>query len=281
MWTNSYWDMLYDLYWQPDYVGLKSIPQHHWLQTETTVTIPKSMVNLQGPLYRRTRKGSDYWRFVKSREETFNHIFTLALSILPGTFISKIFGTFCAIDKPENFQSLQRNTRQRYGWKDDANVTTPDILLVSPETILAVELKFNAPTSPDQLAKYIHILTLEHMLSPQPKTLKLLYILNKNPEKYLPHHIKQSLASIQTLTADDLLTFTNNSHTQNFIQQNPKIITYVLQNTTIYGTTWSDLRKELTKISKSLDTTEGDQTLTHIVAGLIHEIEVHPLSKAV
>ena len=46
------------------------------------------MTNPKGPLYRRVYSGQTYWDFVKKKEETFNHIFDLALAIAPGEVVN-------------------------------------------------------------------------------------------------------------------------------------------------------------------------------------------------
>jgi hypothetical protein len=78
-WTKNYWDIVGEFYWVPSYLGLKSIPRRHWAIDGEMVSVPKEMTNTTGPLYRRVRSGREYWDFVRRQEETFNHIFNLAL----------------------------------------------------------------------------------------------------------------------------------------------------------------------------------------------------------
>src|SRR5690606_34319423 len=62
-WTGAYWDLLERLYWSPQYLGLKSIPQDQWTVDGDTVSIPKDLTNKNGPLYRRIRSGDEYWTY--------------------------------------------------------------------------------------------------------------------------------------------------------------------------------------------------------------------------
>jgi len=89
-WTKKYWDIVDQFYWTPNYLGLKSIPREQWTIEDGVVSIPRDMTNPNGPLYRRTRSGDEYWSFVRRQEETFNHIFDLAFAILPGDVVSDV-----------------------------------------------------------------------------------------------------------------------------------------------------------------------------------------------
>ena len=89
-WTSKYWDAVDDFFWTPGYLGLESIGRKYWTIDGDMVSIPKTMTNPKGPLYRRVQSGDDYWNFVPRQEETFNHIFNLAFAVLPGDVADRI-----------------------------------------------------------------------------------------------------------------------------------------------------------------------------------------------
>ena len=177
--------MLNQFYWSPQYIGLKSIPQNLWQRDGANVTIPLELVNPNGPLYRRTKKGEEYWGYVHRQEETFNHIFSLAFAMLPGSVIRDVLAQFTPLGDHEDFQPLGCEIRHRYGWDESTNITTPDGYFIGQGHLLAVELKFNAKTSPDQLAKYLLLMVSEEIFQNRKMDLRLLYIFSRDPSSCL------------------------------------------------------------------------------------------------
>jgi len=160
-WARIYWDIVEHFYWAPQYLGLKSIPQRYWVKSDDRVSVPQEMTNPDGPLYRRLRKINAFWPYVQRQEETFNHVFDIATAILPPSELAALFCPLAGMPGHQGLEALGQDIRPRYNWGEHENITAPDAMLVSPVTALAVELKFNAKTSLDQLAKYIGLLMME------------------------------------------------------------------------------------------------------------------------
>lgn len=196
MWPQRYWDIVSELFWVPSYLGLKSIPQKYWIKSKTTVSVPREMTNPSGPLYYRLRSGDEYWDFIRRQEETFNHVFNLAFSIAPGDVIAKIFGALGGAQKAHNYQVPKETIGERYPWMGTANVTTPDAYFIANDSVLAVEIKFNASASLDQLAKYIVLIASEETYGKDCSELFLFYI--------FPSHASRKFES-QTSIAPDVL----------------------------------------------------------------------------
>lgn len=188
-WTDKYWDAIHDLYWVPQYLGLKSIPQKQWIKTDTTVTIPRNLTNPSGPLYRRIQSGDEYRDYIRRQEEIFNHIWNIALAVLPGDVIADLFNHFLNWRADCVYSSHTGTVGKRYSALSKGNVTTPDCLLIADEVLLAIEIKFNAHTSLDQIAKYLSVLVAEEQLGLIRNRLGLLYVY---PEDAKERFIKET-----------------------------------------------------------------------------------------
>lgn len=277
-WTEKYWDAVDQFYWAPQYIGLKSIPQRFWSIEGESVSIPKEMVNPSGPLYRRLRSGEDYWEYVRRQEETFNHIFSLAFAILPGDVIGELLGGFTGAGYGHFYESIGREFRFRYGWGRNVNITTPDGFFIAEGSILAVELKFNAKTSLDQLAKYSVLLAAEDHLSNKHKSLDLLYIFNRDPVTAFQQQAGFKHDTFGGHVFDDLHAAVSNKTVSSFLQDNEAAVRSALDRININCISWHCLCDALRSFSNSTGEGRGDRTLKKLVEGLMTEIECHPLS---
>lgn len=280
-WTRKYWEILDHLYWSPHYLGLKSIPQKHWTIDGDRVSIPRTMTNSKGPLYRRLRSGAEYWDFVRRQEEVFAHIFDLTFAVLPGDVVGDVLHPFVGVTARHAYESLGTQVRTRYGGGEHDNVTTPDAFLVAPEAILAVELKFDAKTSLDQLAKYLMLFTAEERLMGTRTDLNLLYVLNRDPRATLEKQLGFVATEIDETLFERLRDAVKNERVHKFLDEHSSAAKDTLRRLRVQGVTWQMLLDRLTELSRSLAhaTSAGDRTLKRLIDGLISEIRDHPLAK--
>jgi len=279
-WTRKYWDAIDLLYWTPKYLGLSSIPVDSMEVHGDTVTIPKSMTNRRGPLYRRTRSGKDYWEYVQRQEETFNHIFDITFAILPGNVVSKIFNNFTRSGSDHKFESIGREIYQRYGWGINDNITSPDGYFVSSSSVLAVELKFNAKTSLDQLAKYVYLLVMEEKREGPKKHLDLVYITPSDPVEKFVKQVGLQPSEVSEALFPQLLAAAGNSTVRSWLNTDAARFRDVLNRLTVHCISWQEFARSLENFSKPLSKSPGDQTMSRLIGGLVTEIYRHPLSKA-
>lgn len=277
-WTEKYWDAVDLFYWAPQYIGLKSIPQRYWSVEGKSVSIPREMVNPTGPLYRRLRSGEDYWEYVRRQEETFNHVFSLAFAILPGDVIGELLGKFTGAGYGHSYESIGREFRSRYGWGTHVNITTPDALFIAKGSILAVELKFNAKTSLDQLAKYSVLLAAEAGLSEGIASLDLLYIFNRDPIVTFEQQIGFRHDTFCGHHFDSLLGSVTNSAIRQYLKDHEVSVRSILDRININCINWQTVFDALESLSVSLGEERGERTLKNLVEGLMVEIARHPLS---
>ena len=271
-WTDTYWDAVNEFYWVPSYLGLKSIPRKKWTVTADSVSIPRALTNPSGPLYRRTINSTDYPIFVRRQEETFNHIFNLALSLLPGRLISDVFGSFFEDWREANLGLASPEYYRSYPWISGANITSPDCFLIASNSILAIEIKFNAKTSLDQQAKYVALITSEVVYGNSQGNLALMYIYPKDAEERFLKQTSISPNNVNENCLPVLIDRCTNETVRNFLKQERQTAEYVLSVLDVCCIAWESMRKRLRQVSAGLTDSYGDQALANVLGGLQLEI---------
>ena len=103
-----------------------------------------------------------------------SHIFNLTLAIagdeVAGRLIFKPLG-FAGNDP---IKSLGREVKARYGWK--GNVTQQDGFLVTPDSIVGIELKLGSKISSEQVLKYVTLMHREEFITGKRPNAGLLFI---------------------------------------------------------------------------------------------------------
>lgn len=278
-WTDHYWEAVNGFYWVPSYLGLKSIPRKLWEVHDDRVSIPKELTNPNGPLYRRTINSIDFPEFVRRQEETFNHIFNLTFSMLPGEVISRLFGEFINEEARVDYTLAGSAHCRQYPWIAGANVTTPDAFFLADDSVLAVEIKFNAKTSLDQLAKYVSLIAGEVIYGAGQTNLALLYIFPKeaavtfqNQTSVAPEKVDERLFPILTESC-------TNKTVQGFLRSEKEAVIDVLSKLQVSCISWSSLLNRLRQYTSLLGESDGEKTLRRVLDGLALEIERHPLAR--
>jgi hypothetical protein len=139
-WNEKYWDVINRCYWNPTYIGLKSIPQKHWLQRDDLVCVPQGLVNQDGPFYVRKSKVGENRDRLQLGEEPLNDLFNLTFAIAADAIVSKLLFNNIGISDPGPFESLGSEMGKRFGW-GESNITQPDGFFTSANSLLGVELK--------------------------------------------------------------------------------------------------------------------------------------------
>ncbi len=277
-WTDKYWDAIHDLYWFPRYLGLKSIPQKLWTKTETTVTIPRTLTNPSGPLYRRIQSGAEYQTYVRRQEEIFNHIWNIALAVLPGDVVADLFNPLLGWQSDCDYSSHKGTTGDRYKSLSDGNVTSPDCLLLSERAVLAIEIKFNARTSLDQIAKYLSVLVAEEELGGVRGRLGLLYVYPTDAHRRFTREVGQAPAAIASMALDKIEAATEHPVVRKYMKENRERFKSALERLTVACITWNDVSSCINEYVRELGNEKGDRTLSRVLSGLESEVRSHPLS---
>jgi hypothetical protein len=277
-WTKKYWEIIDYLYWVPSYIGLKSIPQKLWNEKEDMICIPKSKVNMSGPIYTRDKKIKDFMPYVRRIEEMFNNIFDLVFAILPEDVNAEIWSRCTGEEYKKPLKSFGLNIRPRYGWTEHENITQVDGYFISEETVLSVELKFNAKTSRDQLVKYIYLMMLEEKYAGKKKQVHLLYIFNKTPYESLQKQLDCAPENIADLNPRDLQMACKNKKVCRYVEEHFEDFQDILKRLKLFSMDYTEFTNVLSTFSKMQQDDVGGRTLKRLLEGLIYETEVHPLS---
>lgn len=276
-WTEKYWDALEQLYWTPKYLGLKSIPQRHWQVTRDRVSIPLSMTNPTGPLYRRNTTGKEFSKKVRQYEETFNHVFEIAFGILDGEFTNDIFSRLLGSDIEDSLRSYGRELGSEFGHPKLYDICQPDGFFSGKHRSLAVELKFDAKTSLDQLAKYLLALSVEREFTGVRKPVSLIYIA-PDPENLLRDAFPFSVDEIGASKLEEILAAARPSVREPLIRISATASS-VLDDMALRAFSWSEFDKVLQSFSADFLTEDpANRTVARLIRGLSDEIRSNPAS---
>jgi hypothetical protein len=273
-WNAKYWDALDQLYWDPDYLGLRSIAQLRWRRSDGWISVPDPEVNLSGPLYTRGRNSSAWRDHLHRQEEILNHLFNLTFAIAPDDLIARTLLHHLEILDPGPFQSLGREVRQRYGW--GANNMQQDGLFVSEAVAVGIEMKLTATSSATQIAKYAALLMWEERYSGKKTHLGLLYIV---PATAMKNHWRKCGLQGPVIDAD-FVDRTNGielpSEIRALIDNNPEHWRSTLSRMKLAVISWHQLRDRLDRVRGELNpSTPGDQTLVRLISGFLDQLGVH------
>ncbi|MEP2530146.1 hypothetical protein [Shimia sp.] len=269
--------MLEQIYWTPDYLGMKSIPQRFWQKEQGRVSVPDDMVNFKGPLYRRVTTAKTFPEFANRQEELFNHIFDFTFGILDERGARQVFSSTCGKEASSPLYSLGADFGKQIGDPSLRDFSQPDGFFVAEDWVLGVEIKFNASTSLDQIAKYILAFATEYAFSQQSKKYSLLYI-SPRPEKLLTEHLEKCGGQFVCPGFEVLLNGAKNS-IKGRLEEKKTPIHYVLSNLQIVSISWQDFALALQSyLERYCGTDVPNLTHQKLVQGLIHEIFKHPHS---
>lgn len=276
VWIYKYWDIIEQIYWSPRYVGMKSIPQKYRREENGFICIPVKSINNAAPIYRRERKMEDLKTYLHAKEEVLNHIFDLTFSIAPDSMINDILLKPLGFIDSGTFESIGRESFNRYGWGKYDNITQHDGLFASKKSAVGIELKLLSRSSLEQIAKYVALLTWEELYNGPKEQLGLLFIV---PGFSMKNHWDKCgldgpvvnrafLETFRTLKLPALITGLFDRHSDH--------VGSVLDRITLGVISWENLRQRMISLQESLDLSHrGDQTLAKLIQGFLCQLEAH------
>ena len=274
-WNRKYWDMLANIYWTPRFMGLTSISRKKWTTSQNHIGIPKNEIPANASIYVRTRAEAEQMAYLRSQEETLNHVFNLTLAIAGDEVVRRLFFKPLGFDGNGPIKSLGREVKARYGWK--GNVTQQDGFLVTPDSIVGIELKLGSKTSSEQVLKYVTLMHREELITGNRPNVGLLFIVpdtsrdsiweqcgisgsGEIDESYLDGEITQNLAE----------------HMQKRIEEHGKAYRGLLNRLNLAVTSWSDFDESMSEIVSDLAPHRaGDQTLIKLLEGFQAQLRDH------
>lgn len=272
VWHNKYWDALDNLYWTPKHLGLKSIGKSNWGEDPRLIQFPRSLVGKAGTIYTREGTYASNAERMRALEETLNHVFDLTFGIVADEVIATLLHKAAGIDDTGPFERLGREAGSRYGWR--GNVTQHDGFFVSRSSILCVELKLGSKTSPEQVFKYIAMISAEEARG-QRSEVALLYV---TPQE-APAIWQQAGADPSGhLPADFVEVHANGLKVrlEQIYDNNRRGIEDVARRLRLAHLTWSELLDACEKFARGLDCRQaGDQTLSRLLEGFVAAVREH------
>ena len=274
-WNQKYWDILEQLYWTPSYLGLGSISQKEWIERDGLVCVPSAFVNRAGPLYRRDVSSDQIVEKLLRQEEILNHVFDLTFGIAGDAIIERLLLQPLGFSDAGSIESIGREIHTRYG-SDAAGVTQQDGLFVSDKSVVGVELKLGARSSPKQIAKYAALLAWEEQRSGDREQLGLLFVI---PEAAMARHWEKcglEGAHIDAAFLERLDLQTLNLKLAKYISAERGRIASVLDRMVVGAVSWTTFYDEVLAIEAQLDRDRvGDQTLSRLLQGFGNQLERH------
>lgn len=272
-WNHKYWDMTDQFYWNPKYVGMRSISQSLWKIDDDRISVPRSLVNKSGPLYVRDKTAKDHAEWLRTQEEILNHVFDITFAIAPGTVLDLCFLRPLGFSDDGPFESLGREVRYRYGWGSSENVTQQDGLFVSKESVIGVELKLGAKSSPSQILKYASLFAWEEMHTGQRSNIGLTYVLEaKNKDQHW-HNCGLGGDLLDRTILEKVKVSDLPIRIQKLLSTHPHVINSVLDRMKLAAITWLELTESIILIKSGLDPCRpGDKTLINLLDGFIDQV---------
>lgn len=273
-WNDKYWDTLDQLYWTPDYVGLRTLkPQIDPAQLNFLL-IPRSEVPSGNSIYTRSIKSKDMTAHLHRREETLNHVLDIGLAIAPDDLIRRLIAKPLGIDDPGPFESIGREVDQRFGIAE--NAFQQDGFFVSSQSALALEIKLKSSSSPEQVLKYAVMLALEESVTGSKQNIGLLYVVPEGSEDALWRGCGLEGPTMRP----DLIKLVRSrkmpTSLQRLLDAHEDRVRGVLARMTLKCVSWTWLRDEIASVEVSLDHKDpGQQCYGKLLLGLRHQIEAH------
>ena len=278
-WNRKYWDILNQIYWTTKYVGLKSIGKEEKIKLhDQYICVPKQLVNSKNKLFTRTIKDNELQEKLNAHEEILNHVFNLTFAIAGDAVLERLFCAPLGFNDNGPFESIGRETAQRYNW-GSKNVMQHDGFYLTSNSLLGIEIKLtSSSSSPSQIMKYAALFAWEEKLNGLRDDIGLLYII---PETSLAKHWKKCGLDGPEIDASfidkkRLNELRKNSLVRKLYEDCSQTMSSILNRLKLSVITWSSLREELLSIERELNCQDvGDQTLLRLLSGFRTQLEEH------
>jgi hypothetical protein len=273
-WTSAYWDALTQLYWTPKYLGLKSIPRSEWGDDPEYIRIPRSSVSGGRAIYVRAGNSASNLTTVRGLEETLNHIFDLALALIPDSLVGALFHSAVGIEDEGPFTRWGRELTPRFWGK--SNVTQHDGFVTSDRSALGIELKLGASTSKKQLMQYLALLRKEEILTGPRESVGLLYVTPGSSQSVWADAGLDSIGSVPADFFEDVDGVALAPKLREFVDQEIEAIIELSQRIVIGHMSWEAFDRAVgAEIDAIAGETPAEQTLQKLLTGFRSAIQDH------
>lgn len=272
-WRNQYWDMVYNFYWNPIYIGMASLNPKTLSGDSKFIHLPREWINSSGPIYKRNKKASAQFHNLSFKEEILNHFFNLFFAIAPDKVAIKAFCEPLDVRDEGPFKFVGREIVTFLG-VDDATFGQHDALFVSAHTAIAIELKLEGfYSSPSQFLKYLALLVCLKRQNQNFKNFGLIYVCAK-PDK--ANFLKKSHLSADARLWRDYLHAAKPGISK-IVLESEALTDSIAAELNLLVMTWSDLHSTLKSIYDSAHGSKRPvaQAIERLFAGFLEQIEQH------
>jgi len=277
-WNNVFWDAIDGLYWEPKRLGLKSIPREGKIVSDDGVFVPKDYLNFSGGLYRRVGTAKENIRAIKqSSENSLNDIFDLTLAIGSDHIRKRLVFDPLQIEEAGRTKVVGKNISAHFAWpKENENLTQHDGFYIGPNSSVCVELKLDASSSLDQVAKYAFLQKEEEHRRGSAASLGLLYIVPESKRSVFKNKYVDGKESVIQSILDVENPVSRNSAINMKISDDVEGFRSVLNRMNISVISWRDIATALEELIEHHGTnSSGDRTAARLLEGLLSQIGMH------
>lgn len=284
-WTGMYWDVFSEVRWSPSLIGLKNITGWKWDETNGQF-VPRGCKSPKGSktrsiYYQAISNGEGQERddalteHVQSREELFNGLLDLVTSIVPGSVLSDLFDPLVRLNGQRDYRAFGRDIYSRFDPVRVDGLVQQDGFLTAQDSLVAIEIKFDAETSLKQFGKYCLLVLLEEEQTGERASVNLLYIVPKKRVGVVERNLGLPLEASDETTIDEFLAEMK-SRTRELLTERREALTELLDRLRVRVVSWSDLEASLRRKVAELGDSDGDRTLANLLVGFADEIEANP-----
>lgn len=241
-WVYAYYEALEFLYWEPQHLGKQA----------------------ERPRYTSAAKVRAH---LGQMEVTLNHNLNQFFALAPDSLRNDLFGRVFGTTFHDPFRLVGRDVGQRFRLQ---SAVQPDLLFLSGEQTVAIEMKLGAKSSITQVLKYALLGLAVELVRKRELQHHLLYLGVGPFSRLWTEQFADAKALHQVLTVTDLETFlkTRPAHFRHHSQRFAQIVNQL----SISYITYSTLANELTRMAP--DATEdspGGQVYRKLIGGIVAE----------
>ena len=274
-WNTEIDEFIYKATGYTNLVGLESIPEKEVLFVNDKICIPKRYSEL-GSIYYRKTKALDLRQTLSRYEDFLNFHLDLLLSIASDDIINKLVLGSLEFNDTGPWSKYGLLSLLRLFELGEKNVAQPDGFFVSDRSIIGVEIKLAARTSPKQLLAYIAVAIQEENLTGERDNLGLLYLVPKNRKSTI---LDKAGAAPDGTVRRDVLNHWTTDDVRKILTANPDHTERVCDRFRVSVLSWSEMNERISKLVATLGETPAELTLRNLVEGFADQLRTQEGTK--
>lgn len=276
-WTDKYWDLVDDYYWDMPSLGMEPIPKDRVEKHTEHVCVPADLLNKNGGrLCRRVGTAKENLGALRSDEVALNHLLNIGLACLADSVLADLVFSPVGIKSSQPITNVNKDFGRRYNIVGGQNITQHDGFYVSENASVGLEIKLKAKSSWDQIAKYAHLHLLEESHSGHKKDLGLLYLMPASALRDFNAKFQIPRKAVAEAIISRAVKQPEPKGILKRIAADPARYADALERMTIIGMSWTAWVSEIGRSASFVDTTTaGGETLRKVLDGLSSAVRDH------